>query len=635
MMKENMSNYRCGMKRNLYNMQSRENQDIANLIRNKRIEENISLTDLAMGLMSASQLMKIEKGERPLEKNVRDRFLERLGMAKELYENLSDNHAYEDWKFRKKILIAIRDKKNVEAGCLIAEYEKHLQENDKVNRQFLLVMRAELCRQEGGSKEVIKKYYQSAVQLTVPEVENIWIRKRPLSVLEINLLLETIFYENEVDFFHKSIILKDYVGTGFYDEITKAKIYPKIVFYYLKRQLLLKNYWKEQHYVANLQLCDQAIEVLRDAGRIYYLVEILEIKIDILRGIPNGSKEFKAKIMADIEETDCLLGIIKKLYVDYDVPVYMEDCTYLYQQNWVFRISDILRIRREMFEMTQEQVCEGICSVKSLRRAEKGQTDMQMETLQKLMNRLGLPGQMQWSRVITSDPKVIRMIEESVRNQNNRDFLLTRKQLEKVKMDISLHIPQNKQYIMEKEAVLDFNEGKISKEEFLRREKEALECTLHVKDLLSKKKVYLTEREVICIRNGWKGMELNMKRQYIHFLLDLYFNIAQDNDLTDVISGYEFVIQGAADELGNMGEHEWAIEIDRKSMKDSLFCRRMWGIDYKLYDILWNKNQILKEQGQNIDEKEMTEGLQNCITISHYLKRNYFEEFFKNKLITC
>ena len=92
-----------------------ENYDIVELIHNIRVEEKISLTDLAMGLMSPSQLGKIEKGERPLEKNIRDRILERLGMAKEMYENLLDNGAYEDWKYRKDIISAIRERESEKA----------------------------------------------------------------------------------------------------------------------------------------------------------------------------------------------------------------------------------------------------------------------------------------------------------------------------------------------------------------------------------------------------------------------------------------------------------------------------------------------------------------------------------------
>ena len=49
---------------------------------------------------------------------------------------------------------------------------------------------------------------------------------------------------------------------------------------------------------------------------------------------------------------------------------------------------------------------------------------------------------------------------------------------------------------------------------------------------------------------------------------------------------YEFVTESAVNELGNMGEHEWAEEIDRRAIRASLQCRRVWDVHYKLYDIL-------------------------------------------------
>ena len=87
--------------------QSEADQDFAKLLKNIRTEEKVSLDQLAMGLMSASQLVKIENGERPINKNIRDRLLERLGIAKELYENLLDLCDFEEWDYKKKILSAI------------------------------------------------------------------------------------------------------------------------------------------------------------------------------------------------------------------------------------------------------------------------------------------------------------------------------------------------------------------------------------------------------------------------------------------------------------------------------------------------------------------------------------------------
>ena len=558
--------------------QSEADQDFAKLLKNIRTEEKVSLDQLAMGLMSASQLVKIENGERPINKNIRDRLLERLGIAKELYENLLDLCDFEEWDYKKKILSAIQNKKIEDAYRLLKEYKAHLRENDRINHQFILAMWGEVLKQEGASKEKIAECYRKAVILTIPDAEKVWSEKRPLSVLEMNLLLET--------------------------------------------------------QTENLKICEKAIDKLRDAGRTYYLIELLEIEIQILETMPEDAvAEYLEKNGTDRINAKELMSVIKKLYAEYEVPAYMQDCTYFYQQKWIFSMKDVLRTRREMFGLTQEQLCEGICSVKSLRRAEKGQTDMQRETLKKLLNRLGLSGQMQWSRLITSDRKVIRMAEELAGYINDRKFSVASKQLESLKSRIDLDIPQNKQYFLEKQALLEFEQGKVTREEFVKMEKEVLECTLRAENLYRKENVYLTEQEITCIRNSWRGMEGKEKRELIDLIFRLYDNYALNNGLSQAISVYEIVTEAAVNELGNNGEHVRAEEIDRKSIKASLSCRRVWDIHYKIYDILWNEKEIQKKNKEKNRNMEMTDGLMKCISISHYVKQPFYEKIYREKMI--
>lgn len=613
--------------------QSEADQDFAKLLKNIRTEENVSLDQLAMGFMSASQLAKIENGERPINKNIRDRLLERLGIAKELYENLLDLCDFEEWDYKKKILSAIQDKKIEDAYRLLKEYKAHLRENDRINHQFILTMWGEVLKQEGASKEKIAECYQKAVRLTIPDVEKVWWQKRPLSVSEMNLLLETIIYGNNMDYLHKCRVLMEYIDTGYYDEIMKAKIYPKIVYYYLKKQILFKEYWNVETQTENLKICEKAIDKLRDAGRTYYLIELLEIEIQILETMPEDAvTEHLEKNETDRINAKELMSVIKNLYAEYEVPAYMQDCTYFYQQKWIFSMKDVLRTRRAMFGLTQEQLCEGICSVKSLRRAEKGQTDMQRETLKKILNRLGLSGQMQWSRLITSDREVIRMAEELADYINDRKFSVASKQLESMKSRIDLDIPQNKQYFLEKQALLEFEQGKVTREEFVKMEKEALECTLRAENLYRKENVYLTEQEIRCIRNSWKGMEEKEKKESVKFLLEFYGKNILKNGFSEAISMYEFVTESAVNELGNMGEHEWAEEIDRRAIRASLLCRRVWNVHYKLYDILWNENEIMKKSGKRVSNDEMNTELKRCIMISHYVKRYFYENVYREKL---
>ena len=593
-------------------------QGLAKLLKNIRTEENISLNDLSLGLMSVSQLSKVESGERTIDKNVRDRLLERLGIAKEIYENLLDICDYEEWDYKKKILSAIRGKKPQEAAHFLAEYETKLKPADKINHQFILAMRGEVLKQENVSGEALADCYQKAILLTMPEPEKIWQEKRPLSALEINLLLEGLYYGSATEHLHKYRVLLDYVENGYFDQITMAKIYPKIAYYYLEKQLSYLKSWTVETQTENLNICKKAVDMLRDAARAYYLVELLEIETEILGEEGVSEKE--------------LLSTMVELYAEYNVPAYMQDCTYLYQQNSVYAMSDVLRKRRMMLGLTQEELCEGICSVKSLRRAEKGQTDMQMETVRKILNRLGLSGQMQWGRLITNDRDVIKYADKLIECMNNRDFVMANKQLQKLKLKASIDIPQNKQFFMERQALLDLNQGRISKKEFVEREKEVLRCTLPIENLLKHENVYLTEREAICIRNGWKWMEEKEKRETIRFLLNFYEKYIEDKGVSEVISMYEFVTEGAVEELGNMGEHEFAQKIDRKAIRASLSCRRLCDIHYKLYDIWWNENERKKKEGKETSKDEKCRVFKKCIILSHYVKRYFHEKIYREKL---
>ena len=590
---------------------------LGKLLKNIRTEENISLNDLSLGLMSVSQLSKVESGERTIDKNIRDRLLERLGIAKEIYENLLDICDYEEWDYKRKILSAIRGKKPQKASHFLAEYETKLKPADKINHQFILAMRGEVLKQENISGEALADCYQKAILLTIPEPEKIWQEKRPLSALEINLLLEGLYYGSETEHLHKYRVLMDYVENGYFDQITKAKIYPKIAYYYLKKQLVNVKNWGIELQAENLGICEKAVESLQNSTRVYYLVELLEIQT-IISESDTPAKE--------------LLTLMKKLYDEYNVPAHMQDSTYLYQQNSVYAMSDVLRKRRMMLGLTQEELCEGICSVKSLRRAEKGQTDMQMETVRKILNRLGLSGDMQWGTIITNDREAIKDAEKLIDCMNNRDFIMANKQLEELKLKASADIPQNKQFFMERQALLDLNQGRISKKEFAEREKEVLRCTLPVENLLEQENVYLTEREAISIRNGWRGMEEKEKREAIRFLLNFYGKRVLDNEVFEAISMYEFVAEGAVEELGNMGDYESAIEIDKRVTKASLICRRVWDMHYRVYDILWNKNEILKKEGKEIGVDKTRETLKDCVILSHYAKAFYHENVYRNKL---
>lgn len=538
----------------------------ASFLQRVRKERNIYLEQLAEGLMSASQLARIEKGQRPVHKNMRDRLLGRLGIASDLYENLLDIDDYRTWECQRNIMLAVEQQETIKAQQFIAEYGRQKLSKDKLKQQFCLVMKAEVLKQQKADLLEIGACYEQAVKLTVSNIEHLNFAKSLLSIQEVNMILEYEFYHKDENFCQKCVALMTYVSDSVYDELSKVKIYPKIVYYYLREvfsgSVLSSPEWVEE----SLQVCNCAIEMLRNTGRAFYLIELLEAKCKLFEIIETNQEEY-------IENTE-LIELFRKLYCEYDVPVYMQDCVYLYRQRWVFYIGDVLRIRRKMYGLTQEELCKGICVPKTLRRTERMKRNMQQNMLGAVMRRLGLSKEYQRVRLVTDDEDVVRLYEELNICRNNFDVKKARYLFNQIEEKISLNIPENKQYFIDIEASLDWMEGKINKEEFALREEKALRCTLNIDDLPDINEIFLTEMEMSCIRKRMRGLEKTEKGEYIKLLLRFFEQYERKKELSDCISMYEFVMVSMANELGNMDKHQSAINIDKKIIKESLKCKR-------------------------------------------------------------
>ena len=105
-------------------MDKLQNNELGAFLQKERTKRNISTADLSEGLVSASTLQKIEKGERPIEKRICQRMLERLGATNFFYENYVSQQEYEAWKLREWILNALDVEDTSAAWELLQQYEE-------------------------------------------------------------------------------------------------------------------------------------------------------------------------------------------------------------------------------------------------------------------------------------------------------------------------------------------------------------------------------------------------------------------------------------------------------------------------------------------------------------------------------
>ena len=617
-------------------------QDFSVFLRRVRLESGVPGDVLVEGLINVSLLSRIENGERPLYKTMRNRLLGRLGVTPDMYENLLNNEDYITWKWHHHILYAIEQKDFQKAVQLIQDYEKQEPLDDKTKQQFCVMMCGEVLRLQGIDNAKLASLYEKAVHLTVPQVEQIYkegVPEKLLSVLEVNTILEYEYYKKskEKNFVKKCKYWIAYVEESFFDRLSKVKIYPKIVWYYLREMLSVDSELDLLELEDALQYCEQAIELLRDTKRAYYLVELLAYKQKILTDIIEKSlKDNKLQKLETykklLQESIEMEQLLKNLYATYHVSEYMQDCTYLYGQRWVFAIGDVLRIRRNMLGLTQEQVCDGICSVKSLRRAEKKQVNMQQEPLEQILRRLGVSKEIQKTALVTNDKSVLYLKNELSIYRNNRETDKARVLLRQLRDKICLEIPENMQFVMECEASLDWMEGMITKEEFAAKEEEALRYTLKADSFYDAEEVYLTETEMSCICKKMQLVDTIEKRESIAFLLHFFEKFEKENLLSEYIAMYEFVMANVTNELSSMGEYQLAIALDKKVLGEVLRCRRLCIINEFLYDILWSDMQQKLTARQQVEKEKMTNDLRQCIIISHFCKRTFYERFYQSKI---
>ena len=436
---------------------------------------NVTLEQLCEGLCSVSMMHRIENGERLPEKQMRDRILSRMGVPLEGYEDYLSIEEYEQWISRQKIIRSIEKKNIDEAKQYLEKYRKYERQNS-VEAQFCAVVEFMLLQIKNASVVRQRAVVERAVKFTMPNIKNSFFDRMLLSEQELNLLTECIrlceYHDalKEADWKcsqYKRILT--YVERSHLGRFCRAKVYPKTA-YYLCETILGQSRTTE-NFELGIAVCNRAIDLLRDSKRLYYFTEL----VDSLEKLVNEyvlclykkhkSPEAK-RLQEELEEKQSWRNVIVELYTEYGITPYIENFCYLYWETESYCIGDVIRTRRKMFGMTKEQLCEGICSVKTLTRIENKKVKTQMPIVRELFERLGLCAEYLRARIITNDYEILKLAEECVQYENNYKIKEWEKCLKELSQKLCMDIPQNKQFIMNSYYLLQFRKEELSKEDF-------------------------------------------------------------------------------------------------------------------------------------------------------------------------
>ena len=591
-------------------------------IANLRKEKQISLEQLSDGLCAISMLSRFERGEREPDKLLQNRFLTRLGVVPENYENFLDYDDYCRWEKRQGILYYILEENMEEAKKLLEAYREEYKMNEALEQQFYLAMLAQIRRYEGAKPEELAEIFEKALELTVPDINTRSFRNRVLSLEELNLLLEYRYCKGRnvsLKFFEA---LLEYIERMEQTVLAKAKIYPKAVYYYYET-------WKASP--ANpvsvghlLSLCDNAIEILRDANRMFYLWELFCMREELVQRLPDAGKR-EAESEQRYEDCLCWRKTLEELYQEYKITLPMYEYCYLYVESENYCIGDVIRIRRKMLGLSQEKFCKGICDSRTVSRLERHLRKSQKEIVQQLFERLNLSTELCRTELVTDNQEAIEKYRELRVLNNNRDFGKVQEALNELRQLLQLNISSNRQVLIRKEITNLFNCSKISKDEYIRRMKEALNCTVSYERVASSEELYLTNEEISCIQNI--TLELEQESEDMKKCISILIRICKKSRYAiNYLRMYEYIMATVSSYYGDSKKYMESNMIKRTLIKLLLVNRRIRGLHEAIYGLLWND-----EKQKKVTRKYKAEQLNRCVLISSLCNDYDRKTIYKNK----
>lgn len=429
---------------------------IGDIIIKLRMEAGYTQEQLCAGICAVSTIARIEGNELVPDYFLLDRIFERLGRSAERLEYVLSSKVYTLYELRYRIQEAILYRDFVEAEELLAEYEGIKVTKKELHTQFIQKERAQIAWLTGESTEKVLEYLNYAIEQTVRD-------KSVLGAEELKLLLfrwEVCQGTGSERASEEIWKILEYIEKSCYGTEEKASVYPYAA-------LLIAKYAKEQMSKVYIKdILKNALELLRDEGRIHFMVEILEEYVSVLEEIGQTFIDDEDTVGLDsIEELKEIQSHLFHWEKKFDI--HLEKFRLFQYLNRLFELDyEMIRSNRMACNMTQEELCEDICSVETLSRIERGKCSPNNNILEELLRKMERSGQ-RVGMIVTAERFETVELQKQIWDANYRHEYKTEEVLlEKLQETLDMTWMENRQYIAMKKLryqvrnkIIDYRKG--------------------------------------------------------------------------------------------------------------------------------------------------------------------------------
>lgn len=258
----------------------------------------------------------------------------------------------------------------------------------------------------------------------------------------------------------------------------------------------------------------------------------------------------------------------------------------------VYRIGDVLRMKREALGITREKLCEmsgDICSVQTLYRMESGKVKVKQEVYRKLMECMGELPERRYASIVVSEYQTLNLKPEIQAHLFHGEFKLAEEKLKRLEMGMNVAYVRNMQYLSEMKTKLKFQKQQISYEEYLKMLWEALVFTIPRLNRIDIADWPYNREEFAILAKIAENKE--------DMLLKLMKNVERKYMEEDYYTAWHTYLLCMLSTINcNRSCHEKSIELCKIGMEESKGRRLIGNVSDFLYDVAWNKEQMKRKE---------------------------------------
>lgn len=299
-----------------------------------------------------------------------------------------------------------------------------------------------------------------------------------------------------------------------------------------------------------------------------------------------------------------------------------------------YRLGDIVRMTRKSLAITQEQLCEDICSVETLSRIETGRQNPSKDIYELLMERMGRIRDRAYSILSSSDYKVLEKMGQFERCIQTFDYHRAEYILEDIKQMIG-NTNLDKQFLTRAESLANYRLKRISTDEFLEVLHKAIRITIPRYGEISLSNWPLNYNEVTLLMNiSTAYSEKEEYRKGIEILEEVINALKQSYiDREQRVIMQVAVLHNLSKMYGLIEEYQKAMEAAYDGIKICKEYKIGNALPHLLYNYAWITEQLIDKGVLPPENKRECIGFfKQAYYLACAMYQSYMEQFIKGHL---